>query len=158
VPQESIDLPKPPHYQFGFTVGKAASGLYVVEDTAHGRFQLIAKIAVALRAKRKSGLVGWNAVAQNPTDRSAICFRAGNEPLWKRVFPVFRIRSRATGHTELFELREMLHRREGQRDRDKPRQGAVAKTVNLPRNWAVGFIDSLGVDVLPRLMLLRPVI
>ena len=88
-------------------------GLYVVEDTAHRCLQLIAKIAVALLAKRKSGLVGWNPVARNPADRSAIRFRARNEPLWKRVLFVFRIRSRATGHTELFELREMLHRREG---------------------------------------------
>jgi hypothetical protein len=29
------------------------------------------------------------------------------------------------------------------RDRDKPRQGVVANTLNLFRNWAVGFIEWL---------------
>src|SRR5204863_2248725 len=31
-----------------------------------------------------------------------------------------------------------------QRERDKPRQGVVANTLNLHRNGAVGFIDWLG--------------
>src|SRR5712691_4547512 len=31
-----------------------------------------------------------------------------------------------------------------QRERDKPRQGVVANTLNLLRNGAVGFIDWLG--------------
>ena len=30
------------------------------------------------------------------------------------------------------------------RERDKPRQGVVASTLNLFRNGAVGFIDWLG--------------
>jgi hypothetical protein len=38
-----------------------------------------------------------------------------------------------------------------QRERDKPRQGVVANTLNLFRDGAVGFIDWLGLlDISPR--------
>jgi hypothetical protein len=54
-----------------------------------------------------------NSFVWHPTNRGLVGPGSRDEPFGKRVLLVFRVCSRAACYTKLFELPEMLHKREG---------------------------------------------